>query len=187
MGYSLWGKIEHSFPLVRGVRLVLTSGHGGIIVSKKFAEKNLSESALKRGVVYGNYYSYEEDCDFAIPLFEIRKAWDNYFNKEMDYYEKEQHLIRSLSRWNADYLLEIGVEPSEEEYKQFKDDKLIREMLNERHPDLVITVFGERKTKIPGVVEVHTADKKVYHAKITEKYKNSSIKRLSNLKDVKEI
>lgn len=47
MEYSLWGELQHSIKLVRGMRLVLTPSHGGIIVSKKFAEKTYQMLYLK--------------------------------------------------------------------------------------------------------------------------------------------
>lgn len=71
-------------------------------------------------MVYGKYYSYEEDCDYGIPLFEIRKAWDNFFSEDYPEEEREQSLFESLSRWNPDYLLERGIEPSEKVYAIYK-------------------------------------------------------------------
>lgn len=184
MEYSLWGEVQNSISLVRGMRLISTPGHGGIVISKKFAEKNLSTAALKRGTIYGNYYSYEEDCDYAIALFEIKKAWDNFFTEYCSEEERERSLLKSLSMWNADYLLEIGIEPLEKEYAFYKDNKLMNEMREAKHPDLIISAH---RTDIPGILKVRTANGKAYQGRQSERYEDSNIKLLSNMIDVKEI
>lgn len=105
---SPWGKVQSSTSLMRGVREVSTSGHGGIMVTKKFADENLSEAAVKRGIPYGNYVCFEEDCDAAMVVWEIPEIW-HLFNPNKA--EIKNSLIENLSAFNPDYLREMGIEP----------------------------------------------------------------------------
>lgn len=107
MAGSPWGTIQHSTKVKRGFRVVSTAGHGGAMITKKFAKANLSEACIQRGTLYSGYLCYEEDCDMVIPLFEVRDCWEKLWpGKEM-----EQSFLSSLSNWNSDYLLEVGIEP----------------------------------------------------------------------------
>jgi len=72
---SPWGLVDSCRELAPGVFQVSTPGHGGLMV---FAEVELSERArtLNRyGGVFGGYYCYEEDCEWALPIFE-HPEWD---------------------------------------------------------------------------------------------------------------
>jgi len=54
---------------IRGIAFVGTASHGDLRLSKALAEKYLSKDILNRGIFYGGYYFYEEDCDWAIPCW----------------------------------------------------------------------------------------------------------------------
>ena len=162
-GYSPWGGIQDSDVIMRGVKAVATAGHGGYMVTKNFANKYLSESALERGEVWSNYYCYEEDCAWAILFFDILHHHEDLFRKkflfgEKSFEEKKQSLLETLSRYYADYLLELGVEPLEKQYKIYLLEQKSDEMRKQNHPDLIISALAIDKD----TVEVITADDKKY-------------------------
>lgn len=113
-----WGRADHQETLTRGLTIVSTPRHGGVMISKGFAEKNLSEVAIKKALIYNNYLAYEEDCDMSIIIFELPQ----YFTKENETIEEiAEEAKRSVSAWNADYLIERGIEPTEAEYKYYQE------------------------------------------------------------------
>lgn len=68
-----WGKADHVESPVRGVHFVSTPSHGGIMVSKELAERVLSDKARSLNVyggIYNGYYCFEEDCEWALVLYE---------------------------------------------------------------------------------------------------------------------
>lgn len=109
-----WGAVQHSKIIKRGVSIVSTTSHGGMRISKGFAEKNLSTAAINRATVLGNYLFYEEDCDMAIPVFELEDIQEDVFGENA-----RQQLLKSLSMWNLDYLNERGITPNEEGAKAY--------------------------------------------------------------------
>ena len=71
--YTPWGASQYVTKYAVGFVSVGTSGHGGIMVTKKFAAEHLSKEAIKRGIANSNYYGYEEDCDWAIVPYNIEE------------------------------------------------------------------------------------------------------------------
>ena len=67
---SPWGRVQSRNTAIRGVHLVTTASHGGILISKGLASKILTPAALKFGFEYFGYLAFEEDCSMTIPLFE---------------------------------------------------------------------------------------------------------------------
>ncbi|MFH1609245.1 MAG: hypothetical protein ABID40_01270 [Candidatus Bipolaricaulota bacterium] len=61
-----WGPAQHIGRTQGGALWVSTAGHGGLLVPKSLAAKRLSDFALGAGHPFGNYYAYEEDCDWAV-------------------------------------------------------------------------------------------------------------------------
>jgi hypothetical protein len=161
--YSPWGAVQTKEVFDRGFMSVSTASHGGFMLSECFARKRLSEAALKRGDSYNNYICYEEDCDWAIPAWEMRDYWSKIFSYQIgkdSNYNPEQILLETLSLWNADYLLEIGVTPKEEQYKYYRKMTIEDQMRKQKSNDVIICARGTWYTKIPGVIEVITADDK---------------------------
>lgn len=157
MAGSPWGTIQYRKIFTRGFSSVSTAGHGGFMLSKRFAEKYLSREALKRAIKYRDYYCYEEDCDWAIPAFELKQYWEKIFQYAGEDINPEQYLLKTLSYWNADYLVERGIEPDSEAYAKYQERKEEEEMRRNNHPDLIVTAFS---TDNPDIVRVITADGK---------------------------
>jgi hypothetical protein len=163
-----WGAVDSVKPLTRGISWVTTPGHGGLMISKAFAEKHLTPAALKHGEWYGDrytgkgYYCYEEDCAWAIPMWELPQFWPETFKHMKECQTKEaqrQYLHELLSRYFADYLLEIGVQPVESQYASYRERKLDERMRREKHPDLITSAIS---TDDPNIVKVWTADGKIH-------------------------
>lgn len=114
-----WGVANFRYNITRGFSKVSTPSHGGIALTSKFALNNLSYAAIRRAAIYKGYVFFEEDCDWAIPLYELNKYWDIYFkeSKELNTNEKRKEYIQNtLAFANPDYLIEIaesaGAEPA---------------------------------------------------------------------------
>lgn len=159
-----WGRADMVTKLEEGIYSVETSGHGGVMIVKSIANNILTESAIKRGQEFGNFICYEEDCDYAIPMYELKKCWDKYFAPKEET-EIEQILIKSLSMWNPEYLIERGIPVSEKEYNQWYGRQLEEKMRKENHPDLIVCAWGEWHTNRVGITEVETADGKSHFVK----------------------
>jgi hypothetical protein len=156
-----WGPAQHLTEYAKGCVSVGTAGHGGMMIGKAFARKHLSEAAIKRGIVFGQWLGYEEDCEWEIPAFELPEFWPTIF-KHHPGRDNRAYLLRDLSYWNADYLLERGIEPDLEGYASFLKRKTNDEMRRTGHPDLIVSAKGEWHTKNPDVTEVTTADGKAH-------------------------
>lgn len=162
-----WGKADGVEVLERGISKVYTPGHGGLMIAKGYAMRNLSRSAIDRGQVFGSYLAYEEDCDWAIPMFELRHLWPIYFRPGSES-AKDPYgsMLHTLSYYNADYLLEIGVTPEPKAYAVYEQRRIEGEMRQAKSPHLIVAAWGSWDTKIPGVIRVATANGREYH--ITE-------------------
>ena len=66
---TIWGAAQSVENLCRGVRLVFTARHGGLLVSKGFAEKHIPQSVLEKIPFQNSYYQFEEDCDLHLVFF----------------------------------------------------------------------------------------------------------------------
>lgn len=97
-----WGAADYRKKFAVGVNLYATPSHGGICISKGKAEKYLTEAARKVALRYGNGYWFEEDCDFAIPLYENRN-WLKEFNRELKNPVTIEQLEQSIQRYNSEY------------------------------------------------------------------------------------
>jgi hypothetical protein len=68
--WTPWGIADDVKVVRSGVRWYSTPGHGGLAVSKGVAEKMLSDAARYAGSYANGYFWFEEDCQYAIPLYE---------------------------------------------------------------------------------------------------------------------
>lgn len=66
---TIWGAAQSVENLCRGVRLVSTARHGGLLVAKGFAKKHIPQSVLDKIPFRDNYYQFEEDCDLHLVFF----------------------------------------------------------------------------------------------------------------------
>ncbi len=163
-----WGKSQQSTIIERGVTFHSTAGHGGFLVTKKYAEKHFTKSAIKRGVEWGNYLTYEEDCAAYIVFFEVPKS-----KKLLVSSLSETDLIKKLSRWYPDYLVELQYDLDPEEYHKYLIQKQEESMRKNKSPDLI--VFATRDPFDSSITIVGTADGKRY--KVTaDSYKATNIR-----------
>jgi len=107
MADSPWGAIQDADPLAPGIDFVTTASHGGIRVAREVAHELLTPAALKCAIEQGEYFFFEEDCDYVIVLYEIPSLRSKAFGLDCKDIEKE--LMSSLRRWNASYLKERGI------------------------------------------------------------------------------
>lgn len=165
-GYSPWGGIQVSNVLAKGFKAVSTAGHGGYMVTSTFAAKYLTVPCIKRAFTYSNYLCYEEDCDYAILLYDLLFHHKDIFENKIigEKYTLEETMIslkESISCYNPDYLFEIGETPAEEQYGYYLERKEIEEMRRSKNPDLIISALSENDE----VTRVITADSKHHYVK----------------------
>jgi hypothetical protein len=142
-----WGKSDSKITIARGLSFVTTPSHGGFMVASGYAKKHLSQAAQARGLKYGGtkfnqedyYLAFEEDCDYAIVMLEMHDFLVGVSVLEFPInLPTKEKLIESLSRWHADYLIEIGVTPTAEGLKYFNENRLQDRM---RAVDRTVTVY----------------------------------------------
>lgn len=148
-----WGSAQSDRIVRRGIHVVSTAGHGGVMISVGLAKKILSAAAQKRGEVYGGYLCYEEDCDCLMPLLELPELRGSNTTDE--------GLIKSLSLWHPEYLIERGIEPVEPQYTMFKNRATSWAMREQKHPDLIVSALRMDDQ----VTKVVTADDKRHFVK----------------------
>lgn len=165
---SPWGKVDYVKNYQRGVRFVSTPSHGGFMISKGFAQKNLSIAAQKRAEEYNGYLCFEEDCLACIVLLELP-------NTRSEKTLPEQ-LIESLSYYNADYLIAVGITPEPKAYARYLESQEDSRLRAEKSPNLIVSALGLNDE----VVKVYTADG-TSHFVTTESYqKRTGLNLLSN-------
>ena len=138
-----WGKADSVNDLGLGFVLVGTPGHGGIMIGCRQAEKVLSEAAQKRGQVFNQFLCYEEDCDISIVIFEYPQLWVDYraswADKIISAQETKQSALESLSRWHAEYLIERGITPEGDQYREYLFRKEDQKLRDNKDPRLIVS------------------------------------------------
>jgi hypothetical protein len=172
-----WGLVISSKKYMRGVSYVRTASHGGFILSKGFAEKNLSIAALKRGTLYNGYYCFEEDIKANIVLLEMPEL-----REEQD---DSDGILKSLSAWHPDYLLEVNITPFKTQYQSYLIRKEDARLRAEKSPNLIVSAMS--LSERADVVRVWTADdtshyvtKESYHS-----VKNAGLPLIQNCELIK--
>ena len=116
MATTIWGATQSVENLCRGVRLVSTARHGGLLVSKGFAEKHIPQSVLEKIPFRDNYYQFEEDCNLHLVFFFYpplaEKAMLSLYpekpkNERVDITKKYVNgTIKAMNRWFPELLIE---------------------------------------------------------------------------------
>ncbi len=112
--HSPWGAVQHGEKLADGVFFVSTAGHGGIKLDR--ARNALIPDVFRRE---GGWY--EEDCDWAIPMYFLElklekkelaletmrnwhwRAYESWFKETIppgSSYLKDEHLFQEANRAN---------------------------------------------------------------------------------------
>lgn len=162
-----WGPVQHGERIAEGLLWVHTAGHGGLMVGLDFARQHLSEAAQRRGQPSGTWLAYEEDCAWAIAAIELEAYWPLLFHHQLETnpeFTPKETCLRSLSLWNADYLIERGLTPLPEEYRQWQVMRKNDEMRAAKDPDLVVSWLRQRDATPdhPALIEAVTADGKAH-------------------------
>jgi hypothetical protein len=159
---SPWGQIDHTHPVTRGVAWVGTPGHGGLRVSRGFAEVHLTPQARAKGIEQGGYYWFEEDCRYAVACWELLWLFPaivgNALHPPASALQWRNNLYPVISRYDPDYFLARGIEPEPKAYADWLDFNRRLEMREARDPDCITSARGQWFTGRPGTVMVTTAD-----------------------------
>lgn len=108
-----WGSIQNTEHFERGISFVSTASHGGLRISRKYADDHLSKLAIQFATsMDDNYLWYEEDCDYAIPMYELDYLWGVMFQhdkKNVTYNQRKSSLEDTVKYWNPIYAVKKGI------------------------------------------------------------------------------
>jgi hypothetical protein len=101
-----WGLSTRIIDLEPGIAFALTAQHGGLIVTQDYAERNLSYPARRRALRFGDCYTYEMDCAWAIAIWELSHLWKSLGEKGKTGLESftERQLAAIIEKRFPDYL-----------------------------------------------------------------------------------
>lgn len=100
---SPWGEIQDCDYICRGVYMVSTASHGGVMLKTRLAQTLLSPEARKCGFREGGYTCFEEDCQAPVVLLELL---DKGLHKAPAWFKPEEYqriLEDSVKRWHLQY------------------------------------------------------------------------------------
>ena len=123
-----WGPADSVVDLAPGLLAVTTPSHGGLLVTRAFAATHLSPVAIARGAPWGEFLAYEEDCDWYIVAWECPAFRPRLFESAPPEARDDPaaYLLRALSAWHADYLIERGVCPDVDGFRFWRETHLGR-------------------------------------------------------------
>ena len=110
--YTPWGESQEVTMISRGASIVSTESHGGIALTDSYARKNcLPDKVLRIGIHAGKHYWFEEDCDYAVPLYFCHDLRTDYYYRmkeegafDMSMSQLEQRLRHVIERWHPELL-----------------------------------------------------------------------------------
>lgn len=114
---SPWGVVDHSQQIAEGVYWVGTPSHGGLMVRQRIASELLTPSAQKEAEPYGLWLCFEEDCAYAVALFE-RPEWADVMAKQYPpgaHQLTTERLHEVVSLYHLPYLEAVNFPPHCEE------------------------------------------------------------------------
>lgn len=112
--FTPWGAPVQMLRLEPGITAVLTARHGGLMLARGYAERQLSAAARLRAIRFGEYYAFEIGHAWAIPMLELphlREAFGS-FAKLDPQRTSTPDLRRILLAQHPDYLAEIDAQQS---------------------------------------------------------------------------
>lgn len=114
-----WGNSNEAKQLEVGCWWVSCPGHGGIMVGTAYAEKHLTRAARKLGAPFGRWLCYEEDCAWAVVIWELPRLAAA-FSPHTPPAELREIAHRTLSSYFPTYLIATGVQPDPEMYARWQ-------------------------------------------------------------------
>ena len=122
---TIWGTAQSVDHLCRGVRVVSTASHGGMLVSKGFAEKHIPKEVLEHTPFQSDCYQFEEDSEISVPMFfvpelVVRLVEEFYHSEEKRSEMMEGHFrftYQDVLRYHPQYIERYT--ESEEKFKLF--------------------------------------------------------------------
>ena len=111
-----WGKADYKYSLLPGVFEVGTPGHGGIMVGKAQARKILSDKAIKLGTEWNQYITFEEDCQWALFVYEQPELYAKFWKEKNPIMTSEkpeaytpeawkESARQTILRWEPEYFI----------------------------------------------------------------------------------
>ena len=104
---SPWGVIQDSTKLIPGATFCITASHGGLRISKGLYDKlpaNVKSLIEKDKYIcfYGNYYWFEEDCAYAIPVYFFDELYQA-FKDRLGYRANKEDLKKVILEYMPEF------------------------------------------------------------------------------------
>lgn len=156
MNSSPWGEIECSTPSIDGCCLVKTASHGGLMVANDVAAAMFSEGARRLATTTNTHHCWEEDCAIWPAVYELlarhsRLANHLLFDGSMTPEKAEKmrdDALTAISRWNPEYLMDLGLDPLPGPYQKWQEARRYDEMLANKDPDLIVGTSNKKHDRI---------------------------------------
>lgn len=110
--YTPWGHADGQHSVARGVWVVDTPSHGGIMIRTRTAERVLSDAARVIGELWGRdheWLAFEEDCAYAVVVYEhpewFRRAYLPY---DLPDEQRKATALETIKRWYPMYLIDYA-------------------------------------------------------------------------------
>ena len=105
------GVSSQQIQITDGVWLVDTAGHSSVLVGQRVAHTLLSPEAIARGMCWGSWLVYEEDCDWSLFAYEQPLLYAAACT-EQGYPLRIAEEMRQVAReclllWHPDYLARV--------------------------------------------------------------------------------
>lgn len=112
--FTPWGAPKRSLRLEPGITAVITGRLGGLMLSRGYAESRLSEPARRRASRFGEYYAYDLQQAWVIPMLELPHLWVSLaaFCKPELQHNPRLYLRGAAASYDGDYLIEVDGAPA---------------------------------------------------------------------------
>jgi hypothetical protein len=128
------------------------------MIPAETARRVLTPEACAAGTVWGGYLCYEEDCKINIVIYEKPELFAGLYRVSRTAESMKAAAWKSLSMWEADYLIARGIAPEPEAYAYFLKRRADDARRAAHDPDYIVSASDLGG----GVVKVWTADQKEY-------------------------
>ena len=104
---SPWGEIQQTSKVITGASFVSTASHGGLRISKGLYDKLPANVKIliekdKYICFYGNYYWFEEDCAYAIPVYFFPEIY-NVFKDKFHFVYTLDHVKENILQYMPEF------------------------------------------------------------------------------------
>lgn len=153
---SIWGEIQTSHYINKGIYEVSTASHGGIIMPVGVARYVLSREARREAQTDHGYVYFEEDCDWSVAFRELLDK--GLFENIEEYYKETYAGSKDFNGWlkELDRLTDESLKKWHNDYYVKRSDVIHKAMSPEERDEEMgqIALFGFEPVQEPVISSV---------------------------------